>query len=140
MPCAVRAVGVLAKLLSEAPVESPEPIKEPPLRIFSRIICRSHSPPLHALTPTTHHTTMNYHDTAPADLSTFSLWPEAPTVSGEEMATWAQDAGYAEPGLVAENILFDDLDATLAWGQSGVIPSEPFDFQNNFVSTFTFET
>lgn len=83
---------------------------------------------------------MNYHNTAPADLSAFSLWPDASTVSGEEMAPWAQAAGYAQPGLVAENILLDDLDATLAWGQRGMTPAEPFDFQNNFVSAFTFET
>jgi hypothetical protein len=101
-----------------------------------RNICNSHSPPLLALTPTIHHTTMNYPNTTPADLSALSLWPDAPAVTEEEMAVWAQAAGYAQPGL-DEGIPLDILDATLAWGRSGTSSAE-FDFQNNFVSIFAF--
>lgn len=42
-----------------------------------------------------YHTTLNYPN---ADLSAFSLWPDAQAVS-EEMAGWAQTAGYAQQGL-----------------------------------------
>ena len=135
MPCAVRAVVFLAKLLSEAPVESPEPVKKPLLRIFSCNIYHSHSPPLLALTSTIHHTTMNYPDTALADLPDFSLWPDASAVS-EETAVWSQAAGYTQPGLAVENVPLDVLDADLAWGQSGVTHAGTFDFQTNFVSIF----
>jgi hypothetical protein len=82
---------------------------------------------------------MNYPNTAPADLSAFSLWPDAPVVGEEEMAVWAQAAGYAQPEL-AEGIPLDIIDATLAWGQSGTAFAEPLDFQNNFVSIFTYGT
>jgi hypothetical protein len=76
---------------------------------------------------------MNYPDTTPADLSAFSLWPDA-TATSEEMATWAQAAGYAQPGFDLENIPLDVLDATLAWGQNNTTPAEIFNFQNNPVS------
>jgi hypothetical protein len=79
---------------------------------------------------------MNYPNTTPADLSALSLWPDAPAVSEEEMAAWAQAAGCAQPGL-DEGIPLDILDGTLAWGQSGTFSTE-FDFQNNFVSIFAF--
>lgn len=82
---------------------------------------------------------MNYPNTTPADLSAFSLWPDAPVVSEEEMAIWAQAAGYAQPGL-AEGIPLDIIDATLALGQSGTAFAEPLDFQNNFVSIFAYRT
>ena len=58
---------------------------------------------------------MNYPNT---DLSAFSLWPDAPAVGEEEMAVWAQTAGYA-PKRLDEGIPLDILDATLAWGPSG---------------------
>jgi hypothetical protein len=77
---------------------------------------------------------MNYPDTVPADLSAFSLWPDAVAASEEEMAMWAQAAGYAQPGFTFENVPLDDLDATLTWGQSSTTPGEIFDFQNNSVS------
>ena len=79
---------------------------------------------------------MNYPNTAPADLSALSLWPDAPATSEEETALWAQVAGYAQPGL-DEGIPLDILDATLAWGQSGTSSTE-LDLQNNFVSIFAF--
>ena len=120
-------------------MKSPEPVKKP-LHIFSRNIRRSHSPPLLALTLTIDYTTMNYPNTSPADLSAFSLWPDNSAVSEEEMAMWAQGAGCAQPGLAIENVPLDGLDATLAWGQSGMTPAESFDFQNNFVSIFSFGT
>jgi hypothetical protein len=77
---------------------------------------------------------MNYPNTTQVDLSPFSLWPDE-----EEMAMWAQAAGYAHPGL-DEGIPLDILDATLAWGQSGTTFAEPFDFENNFVGIFAFGT
>ena len=63
---------------------------------------------------------MNYPDAALADLSAFSHWPDALAAS-EEIAAWAQPAGYAEPEVAIEAIPFDILlvlDAILAWGQS----------------------
>jgi hypothetical protein len=78
---------------------------------------------------------MNSSNTAPLDLSASSLWPDAPAVGEEEMATWAQAFGY--PGL-DEGIPLDILDATLAWGQSGTTFAEPSNFQDNLVSIFAF--
>jgi hypothetical protein len=80
---------------------------------------------------------MNYSNTAPADLSASLLWPDAPAVGEEEMALWAQAAGYSQQGL-DEGIPLDILDATLAWGQSGTTFAELSDFRNNLVSIFAF--
>jgi hypothetical protein len=80
------------------------------------------------------HHTMNYPDTATADLSAFSLWPHALAASEEEMAVWAQPADYAQPGPAVEGIPFDILDAVMAWGQSRTSPAETLGFENNLVS------
>ena len=82
---------------------------------------------------------MNYSNTTPVDLSAFSQWSDAPIASEEEMALWAQAAGYSQPAF-DEGIPQDILDDTLAWVQSGTNFAEPFDLQNNFVSIFTFGT
>jgi hypothetical protein len=78
---------------------------------------------------------MNYPDTVPADLSAFSLWPDATAASEEEMAMWAQAVGYAQPGFNFENIPLDVLDDTLTGGQSGTTPAGVSDYQDNSVST-----
>ena len=83
---------------------------------------------------------MNYPDSALANLSDFSLWPDASAVSEEGTEVWAQAAGYAQSRLAIENVPLDVLDADLAWGQSGVTPAQTFDFQTNFVSIFAFRT
>ena len=80
---------------------------------------------------------MNYPDTAPLDLSAFSHWPDALTVSEEEIAMWAQLGEYAQPGPDEEGVPLDILDATLAWGTSRTTPTE-FNFEEDLVSTFAF--
>jgi hypothetical protein len=63
-------------------------------------------------------------NSAPTNLSAFSLWPDALAASEEESGMWAQPAEYAEPGVAAvEGIPLDILDAVLAWGQSGTTPA-----------------
>lgn len=83
---------------------------------------------------------MSYIHNSTTDPSTFSLWPDDSATSEEEMAMWAQPAGYAQPGFTFKNYPLDVLDATLAWGQGGTIPAEISDFQNNSVGIFTFGT
>ncbi len=67
---------------------------------------------------------MNYPQQATSDPYAFSLWPDASAASEEEMMAWAQAAGYAQPGLTTDNFSLDDLlDTSLAWGQSGTVPT-----------------
>ncbi|KAF8263326.1 hypothetical protein EI94DRAFT_601817 [Lactarius quietus] len=80
---------------------------------------------------------MTYPDTAPADLSALSLWPDPSATMEGEMAAWAQTAGYTQPGLDVEGIPLDILDATLAWGQSGKNPTETSAFQTDFATNWT---
>ena len=113
-------------------MESPEPVKSPPLHcILSPNICLT-------LTLTNHQTTMCHHDAPPTDPHAFSLWPDNSATSEEERAKWAQPAGYAQPGFTFENDPFDVLDATFAWGQDSTTPAEISDLQNNAVGIFTF--
>jgi hypothetical protein len=82
---------------------------------------------------------MNYPDTAPADLSASSLWPDALAAS-EEMAVCGQPAEYAQSGPAVEGIPLDILDAAMAWGQSRTSPAETFGFESNLVRIFAFVT
>ena len=76
-------------------------------------LASSYSPLPLALTPTIHHTMMNYHDAAPAALPAFSHWPDA-LVVGEEMATWTHPAGYGQLDVEGKGIPLDILDSVLA--------------------------
>ena len=71
---------------------------------------------------------MNYPHQATTDPNAFTLWPDA---SVEELAVWAQAAGYAQR---TNNFSLDDLDTAVAWGQNAMLPATTYDFQNNFVS------
>ncbi|KAI9443104.1 hypothetical protein H4582DRAFT_2195469 [Lactarius indigo] len=72
---------------------------------------------------------MNYPHTAATDPYAFSLWPDA-AASSEETMAWAQATGYAQPGLTIDNFSFDDLGATVAWGQSATLFDGAFGLQN----------
>ncbi|KAN0135825.1 hypothetical protein V8E53_006277 [Lactarius tabidus] len=89
------------------------------------------------MTPKVHHT-MNHLNSAPTNLSAFSLWPDALVESEEEIVAWAQPAEYTEPGVATEGIPLDILDAVLAWGQSGTsrieAPASQIDFSTNWMS------
>jgi len=63
-------------------------------------------------------------NTVTADPYAFLLWPDASAPGEEEMAVWAQAAGYAQQGLEvsSDNYPFDGLDATAVWGQSATLP------------------
>ena len=78
---------------------------------------------------------MSYPQTATTDPYAFSLWPDA---SEEELAVWAQAAGYAQQGLTVtgDTFSFDGLDTTAAWGRSSTLPASTYDseLQNIFVS------
>ena len=117
----------LAKLLSDALKAS-----SPHFPLAS-----SYSPLPLALTPTIHHTMMNYHDAVPADLPAFSHWPDALAV-GKEMATWTHPAGYGQPDVDGEGIPLDILDSVLAWGQSGRSCIEVPMTETEFVRIFAF--
>ena len=80
---------------------------------------------------------MNYPDTAPADLSAFSHWPDALTVS-EEIAARAQPTGYAEPEVTVKGIPLDIVDAVLAWRQSGTSHIQALTSRTTLVSIFAF--
>jgi hypothetical protein len=79
---------------------------------------------------------MNYPNSAPTNISAFSLWPDALTVGEEEIAAWAQPDEYAQPGVANEGIPLDIIDAVLAWGQSGTSRMEAPTSQTDLVSTF----
>jgi hypothetical protein len=81
---------------------------------------------------------MNYPNSAPTDLSTFWLWPDALAAGEEEIAAWAQPDEYAQPGVANEGIPLDIIDAVLAWGQSGTSRMEAPTSQTDFVSIFAF--
>jgi hypothetical protein len=76
---------------------------------------------------------MNYPHTTTTDPNAFTLWPYA---SEEELAVWAQAAGYAQQN---NDIYLGDLDAAVAWGQSTTLPATTHDLQNIFVSTVALE-
>ncbi len=78
---------------------------------------------------------MSYLHQATTDPYAFSIWPDA-AASSEEMMVWARAARYAQPGRTVENFSLDDLDATIAWGQSS--PTETYGSQRLSVSTFAF--
>ena len=80
---------------------------------------------------------MNY---PPLDLSAFSHWADALTVSEEEMAMWARLGEYTQPGPDEEGVPLDILDETLAWGASRMTTAELFNFEDNLVSIIAFGT
>ena len=72
---------------------------------------------------------MNYPHQTTTDPNAFTLWQDA---SEEELAVWADAAGYAQQN---NNFAFENLDATLAWGQSADPPAATNELQNFLVST-----
>jgi hypothetical protein len=72
---------------------------------------------------------MNYSETTTTNPYAFTLWPDA---SEEELAVWAQAAGYSQEN---NDFSLGDLDAAFAWGQSAPLPAPTYNLQNIFVST-----
>jgi hypothetical protein len=77
---------------------------------------------------------MSYPQTATTDPYAFALWPDA---SEEELAVWAQAAGYAQSELAGDTFSFDGLDATATQGQSPTLPTAAYGPHNPFVSAIT---
>jgi hypothetical protein len=69
---------------------------------------------------------MNYPHQTTTDPNAFALWPDA---SEEELAVWAQAAGYAQQNNTFD---FENLDATVAWGQSAEPPAATYELPELF--------